>query len=116
MTTAPATASLSTGDEAIATAGQRNCRTSGFREQLKKLPQRIQDAAAAAFSVFLRDPFDPTLDNKALVDTAQGRHRIGSRRVRVTMRYRAIYVVDGDMNVWYWIGSHEDCNNFVGRK
>ncbi len=26
--------------------------------------------------------------------------------VSITMPYRAIYVSDGDTNVWYWIGSH----------
>lgn len=24
------------------------------------------------------------------------------------------YVIDGDTNVWYWIGSHEDYNDFIG--
>ena len=32
------------------------------------------------------------------------------------MGYRAIYFVEGDTNVRYWIGSHSDYNNFVGRK
>jgi hypothetical protein len=40
---------------------------------------------------------------------------MGSRSVAITRRYRAIYVVDGDTNVWYWCGSHEDYNNFVGK-
>lgn len=35
--------------------------------------------------------------------------------VSITMQYRAIYVVDGDTNVWYWIGSHSDYNNFIGK-
>ena len=29
-------------------------------------------------------------------------------------RSGALYVVDGGTNVWYWIGSHEDYNDFIG--
>jgi len=57
-----------------------------------------------------------SLHNHPLDDTRQGRHRKNSRAVWITLRYRAIYVVDGETNVWYWIGSHEDYNIFTGRK
>ena len=55
-----------------------------------------------------------SLHNHPLDDTRQGRHRKNSRAVWITLRYRAIYVVDGETNVWYWIGSHEDYNIFTG--
>jgi hypothetical protein len=32
------------------------------------------------------------------------------------MKYRAIYVVDGETNVWYWIGSHANYDTFTGGK
>jgi hypothetical protein len=32
------------------------------------------------------------------------------------LQYRAIYVVDGDINVWYWIGSHADYDRFIGSR
>jgi hypothetical protein len=32
------------------------------------------------------------------------------------MKYRAIYVVEGGLNLWYWIGSHNDYENFIGKK
>ena len=28
----------------------------------------------------------------------------------------SIYVVDEGVNVWYWIGSHNDYENFIGKK
>jgi hypothetical protein len=34
--------------------------------------------------------------------------------VSITMKYRALYVVEGDTNVWYWIGTHNDYENFIG--
>jgi hypothetical protein len=83
---------------------------------LSKLPQGIQELADAAFKKFSEDPLHPALANHPLDDTHKGKHRLLSRSVSVTMRYRAIYTVHGDDVVWYWIGSHEDYNNFTGRK
>ena len=96
--------------------GNRNVRTKRYKDQLAKLPPRIAELADQAFDVFKKDPEDPRLENHPLGDTHRGRHRAGSRVVTVTRRYRAIYVVDGNTNVWYWIGSHEDYNIFTGRK
>ena len=96
--------------------GQPNVRTVRFKQQLELLPPHIQQAAEHAYELFLNDPHHPLLANHELHDTRKGRHRTGSRAISVTHRYRAIYVADGLTNVWYWIGSHEDYNNFVGRK
>ncbi|HEY1600722.1 MAG TPA: hypothetical protein VGG64_14025 [Pirellulales bacterium] len=95
--------------------GQANVRTGAYKRQLRQLPQKIQSAADDAFRLFLQNSAHPLLDAHALTDTKKGRHRNGSRAISVTYRYRAIYVVDGPTNVWYWIGSHEDYNNFVGK-
>jgi hypothetical protein len=95
--------------------GQPNVRTAAFKKQLARLPDHIREAAEGAFELFLANPNAPALSNHLLTDTKKGRHRAGSRAVSVTMRYRAIYVPDGPTNVWYWIGSHEGYNNFVGR-
>ena len=95
---------------------QKNVRTAGYMRMLGKLPGNIQELASKAYRVFLVDPYHPSLSNHELADSRVGRHRKGSRAVAITRRYRAIYVYDGqtDTNVWYWIGSHEDYNNFVG--
>lgn len=94
----------------------RNVRTKRFKDLAEALPSNIQELARAAYSTFLVDPLDPALSNHGLDDTKRGRHRKGSRSVAVSYRYRAIYVVDGDANVCYWIGSHEDYNVYTGRK
>jgi hypothetical protein len=83
---------------------------------LNGLPQRIREIADLTFQAFEKNPLSPMLGLHALHDTRQGRHQNGSYSVSVTSRYRAIYVVDGQTNVWYWIGSHEDYNTFVGSK
>jgi hypothetical protein len=96
--------------------GNRNVRTKVYKDRLEHLGDRIAKLAEDAFGVFLKDPESPILNNHPLHDTHRGQHRNGSRAVSVTLRYRAIYVVDGDVNVWYWIGTHEDYNNFTGCK
>jgi hypothetical protein len=92
-----------------------NVRTGGYKKLLAGLPAGVRFLADEAFKLFLANPSDPILKNHPLEDTKKGRHRKGSRAVSVTYRYRAIYVIDGPTNVWYWIGSHEDYNNFVGK-
>lgn len=32
------------------------------------------------------------------------------------MQYRAIYFVQGEINVWYWIGTHAAYKRFTGSK
>ncbi len=64
--------------------------------------------------MFLSNQNHPALRNHTLADSDKGQHRNGSRSVSISAQYRAIYVVDGDTNVWYWIGSHSDYNHFVG--
>lgn len=94
----------------------RNVRTKGYKDRLTKIGGRVARLADESFALFLANPEDPALHNHPLDDTHRGRHRKNSRAVSITLRYRAIYVADGDTNVWYWIGSHEDYNVFTGRK
>lgn len=32
------------------------------------------------------------------------------------MKYRAIYATENGVNHWYWIGTHNDYETFIGRK
>jgi hypothetical protein len=95
--------------------GARNVRTAGFKEQLGRLPEEIQELAEAAFDRFVEDPSHPSLRHHALKETKKGRHRSASFSVSITMQYRAIYARDGDTNVWYWIGTHADYDAFIGK-
>lgn len=96
--------------------GNRNVRTKSYHDCAAHLGNHVADLAEEAFRRFLADPDDPALHSHPLKDTHRGRHRRGSRAVSVTLRYRAIYVVDDGVNIWYWIGSHEDYNSFTGLK
>ena len=101
---------MSTGDD----RRRRNCRVKSYRDRLEKLPEAIVKLADRAFAVFQRNPYAPELHNHELEDSKKGRHKKGSRSVYINLRYRAIYVVDDDVNVWYWVGCHEDYNDFIG--
>jgi len=93
-----------------------NRRTVSFRAMFDALPSAIRAAAVAAFRMFVANPAHPGLRAHALAPTGRGRHLPGSVTVSVTMKYRAIYVVRDDVNVWYWIGSHADYDALVGKK
>lgn len=94
----------------------RNVRTASFKAQFNRLPQNIQQLAVDAFARFLENPADPSLRHHPLGDNKKGQHREGSFSVSITMRYRAVYTRDGNVNVWYWIGKHSDYDAFIGRK
>lgn len=64
-----------------------------------KLPDQIKALGVRTYAQFLLDPNHPLLCHHALDDIAKGRHRHGSFSVRITQKYRAIYVVDGDTKV-----------------
>lgn len=93
-----------------------NRTTRQFREQLAGLPAHILELTRQACLLFDRDPSHPSLRHHELKDTRKGRHEEGSFSVSITMQYRAIYVVRGAVNIWYWIGTHADYATFTGRK
>lgn len=80
-----------------------------------ELSIEIKALAKKAFLQFVKDPKHPALRHHALKDSKKGQHRNGSFSVSINMQYRAIYVVDGDVNVWYWVGTHAQYNHFTGR-
>ena len=92
----------------------RNRTTRSFREQYAALPKHIQDAVRTACVLFDRDPNANGLRLHPLKDHRKGSHLPSSWSVSVTMQYRALYVVTGDVNVWYWIGTHAEFDTFAG--
>lgn len=92
----------------------RNVRTREFRYLHSELPIRIQELATKAFRFFVDTPRHPSLRLHRLKDDTAGRHRDGSISVSLSRQYRAIYFTNGDVNVWYWIGTHADYDRFTG--
>jgi hypothetical protein len=97
-------------------SANRNVRTDEFRKLFERLPSRIQNLARLAYQRFLQDPGHNSLRRHELEDSDKGRHRKGSISFSITLQYRAICVIDEGVNVWYWIGNHNDYENFIGKK
>jgi mRNA-degrading endonuclease RelE of RelBE toxin-antitoxin system len=96
--------------------GNQNRRSKSYRDLYDKFNSDTQEIFDDAFRTFEKDPEHPSLANHPLTDGGRGRHRAHSRAVSVTARYRAIYVVDGNTNIWYWCETHEAYNTYTGRK
>ncbi len=93
---------------------RRNKTSGDFWKHFERLPAKVQLVAREMYKQFKKDPYAPILHNKQIADSRQSRHLDGTRSVWVNYRYRALYVERGDVNLWYWIGSHEDYNDFTG--
>jgi hypothetical protein len=100
----------------MGTPPDRNVRTREYRELYDRLPSEIRELADAAYELFRENPEHPSLRRHMLEDRKRGRHRQNSFSVSITMKYRAIGVVDGATTVWYWIGTHADHDVFTGKK
>ena len=75
--------------------------TTSFWNRFRQLPAETQRAARKAYRLFRRDPHHPSLQFKHI------RNQIYSARINV--RYRALGIMEeGDLIVWYWIGTHAE--------
>lgn len=82
--------------------------TARFRRAYAGLPERVRAQAREAYRTFARDPQHPGLRLKPVHP---------SRPVysaRVGLGYRALAVrEDGDVWVWFWIGSHAEYDRLL---
>ncbi len=97
------------------TPAQRNVRDSRYRYLLGELPQDIHKLATKAFKLFCVDPNHPSLRLHQLKNNKKGKHQLDSFSVSINMQYRAIYFIDSNTNVWYWVGTHAAYNQFTGK-
>ena len=85
----------------------RSVTTKNFRKAFERLPLDIQQRARQAYVTWKENPNHPSLHFKQVHDTQP----IFS--VRISLSYRAIGVKEGDVMIWFWIGSHEKYNNLI---
>lgn len=80
-----------------------------FRKAFRELSEEIRQQARDAYRQFLEDPYYPSLHFK----------RVNANKplysVRITQDYRALGVRDGDVMIWFWIGSHTDYDKLVSK-
>jgi mRNA-degrading endonuclease RelE of RelBE toxin-antitoxin system len=76
--------------------------TVSFRNAIAKLPKDIRRRAKDAYKLFDDDPNHPSLRFKKV----HARESVYS--ARISLDYRALGVLDGDVIVWFWVGSHAE--------
>ena len=81
--------------------------TERFRSAYAELPEHIRRRAGAAYRLFLDNPQHPSLRFKQIHATRP------IYSARVGLGYRALAVLDGDLAVWFWIGTHADYDRLL---
>ncbi len=75
-----------------------------FWKAFEKLPKSVQELAREKYALWKRDPFYRSLHFEE--------RRNGVCVVRIGNSYRALGLREGDAVLWFWIGTHEDYNQF----
>jgi hypothetical protein len=82
--------------------------TPAFWTCFSRLPSEIQATAKAAYALWNANPRHPSLHFKPLRSAGED---IWS--VRIGIHWRALGVREGDVMVWFWIGSHADYDRLI---
>ncbi len=77
-----------------------------FWAEYQRLSNDVRHSARKAYRLWDENPFHPSLHFKCI------NSREGIWSVRVTRDYRALGVLEGDTVTWFWIGSHDDYEQF----
>ena len=83
--------------------------TARFRWSLTQLPRTVQRQARAAYTQFKEDPRHPGLRFKKVHPSKP------IYSVRVCLGYRALGVLQDDVVIWFWIGSHADYDRLLSK-
>ncbi len=83
--------------------------TPDFWACFHRLPQSVQAKAKAAYAVWSENPRHPGLHVKPVASAGED---VWS--VRVGIHWRALGVREGDVMIWFWIGSHADYDRLIG--
>ncbi len=83
--------------------------TRSFRELFASLPAHVQRQARQAYRLFRDNPMHPGLHFK------QVHAQPPTYSARVGISYRAVGAQEGDLMIWYWIGSHADYDRLIER-
>jgi hypothetical protein len=82
--------------------------TRAFRQAFASLPNDVRRQAQRAYRLFRCDPRHPSLRFKKVDEESN------VYSVRVGLGYRALGVMEGPIVVWFWIGSHTECDRLLG--
>lgn len=83
--------------------------TKAFRKQLTQLPESVQEQATKAYALWRSDPYHNSLQFK----------RVSQRQpiysARIGLNYRVLGLLEEDYIYWFWIGTHAEYDELLGR-
>ncbi|WP_207692388.1 hypothetical protein [Desulfonema limicola] len=79
-----------------------------FWDEYYKLDSQIKKQVKKSYGLWIENPFHPSLRFKCINQS----EKIWA--VRVSLEYRALGVMDGDIITWFWIGRHDKYESFFG--
>ena len=83
--------------------------TKAFRKQLTQLPESVQEQATKAYTLWRSDPYHNSLQFK----------RVSQRQpiysARIGPNYRVLGLLEEDDIYWFWIGTHAEYDELLGR-
>ena len=82
--------------------------TREFREYYSCLPEEVREHARRAYRLFRNNPHHPSLRFKKVDEEGN------IYSVRIGLGYPALGVMEGSTVVWFWIGSHAQCDRLLG--
>jgi len=85
-------------------------RTGSFRKAFAALPEPVREQARLAYRRFQENPNHPGL-RFMRVHSSEPVYS-----VRVGIGYRAVGVLEDDVMVWFWMGSHAEYNSLLSRR
>lgn len=83
--------------------------TKAFRKQLSQLPKSVQEQATKAYALWRSDPYHNSLQFK------QVSQRQPIYSARIGLNYRVLGLLEEDHIYWFWIGTHAEYDELLGR-
>lgn len=81
--------------------------TKRFRKAFSDLPKHVRESAKNSFKRWLQNPELESLRFKKIHLNKQ------IYSVRVGRGWRALGVKEGEVMIWFWIGTHADYDNLI---
>lgn len=83
--------------------------TISFRVAFAGLPKQVQDQVRQAYRQFKQDPNYPSLRFKKV------HPGLPIYSARINKDYRAVGQLEGDIVIWFWVGSHTDYDRLLSQ-
>jgi hypothetical protein len=81
--------------------------TERFRKAYADLPEKIKDATSTAYYKWKENPHHASLQFKQI-------HTVKPiYSVRINLSYRALDIKQGQVMIWFWIGSHAGYDKLI---